>query len=76
VLVLPTVNLEYRPGNGDGDGAAARSFGQVDSPAACKDDHSFYVRDHIELCPAACKLVQADAAPEVNVLYGCMIVPE
>jgi hypothetical protein len=72
VLVLPTVNLEYRPG----DGTSARSFGQVDSPAACKDDHSFYVRDRIELCPSACRLVQADTTPEINVLYGCMIVPQ
>ena len=71
-LELSTVNLEYRPG----DGSPGRRFDQVDAPAACKTDHSFYIRDRIELCPGACRVVQGDPMPEVNVLYGCMIVPE
>jgi hypothetical protein len=71
-LELSTVNLEYRPG----DGSAGQHFGQVASPAVCKDDHSFYIRDRIELCPAACRAVQLDPMPEVEVLYGCMIVPQ
>jgi hypothetical protein len=37
---------------------------------------AFYIRDdRIELCPEACLTVQADASTEIDVLYGCNVVP-
>jgi hypothetical protein len=71
VIDLSSVNLEYQSSS-----AAARRFSQVATSAACKDDHSFFVRDHIELCPAACALVQADPTPQVDILYGCTRIPD
>lgn len=68
---LVTANLEYHPG----DGGPARRIGRVASSQAC-DDHSFLVRDRIELCPSACALVQADPAPEIEILYACSVIPE
>jgi hypothetical protein len=67
-----TVNLAYMPS----DGGASRRFAQVSSSQACKDDHSFFVRDRIELCPKACALVQADPAPLIDILYACTQIPE
>jgi hypothetical protein len=71
VIDLDSVHLEYRAG----DGAMPRRFDQV-RPGACKDDHSFVIRERIELCPAACRLVQADAAPEINIRFGCTAIPQ
>jgi hypothetical protein len=71
-LDLPTVNLEYQPSSGK-----ARRFAQVGASDACKNDGSFYIVDeHIELCPQACTLVQADPKPEVNIHYGCLAGPD
>jgi hypothetical protein len=69
---LSTVNLEYVPSSGK-----KRRFAQVGARAACTDDRSFYELDgHLELCPRACTLVQADPKPEVNILYGCQAGPD
>jgi hypothetical protein len=69
-IELADVNLEYRSGGG-----TVRRFSQVQSSSACKNDHSFFVQDRIELCPAACALVQADTTPEIDILYGCTRIP-
>jgi hypothetical protein len=71
-VLLSSVNLEYRTG----DGATPDQFFQVQSPADCRDDHAFYIRDRIELCPRACQRLQQDKAPEVQILYGCAQAPE
>jgi hypothetical protein len=70
-IELADVNLEYRSGGG-----ASHRFSQVQSSSACKDDHSFFVQDHIELCPEACAVVQADATPQIDILYGCTRIPD
>jgi hypothetical protein len=72
VLDESSVNLEYREAS-DRD---PRRFTQVRSATACKDDHSFFIRDRIELCPAACRAVQSASAPEINILYGCTAIPQ
>jgi hypothetical protein len=68
----PSINLEYRAGDSD----QRRPFTQVAGSSACKDDHSFYIRDRIELCPAACRMVQGDPRAEVNILYACTVIPD
>jgi hypothetical protein len=73
VIDTSTVNLEFRSG---ADGAI-QQFSQVATGRECKDDaQSFYIRERIELCPAACRLVQADPAPEINIQYGCAAIPQ
>ena len=71
VFDLASVNLEYRPG----DGSAPQRFTQVESLSACKTPSQFYIGDRIRLCPSACTLVKRDAAPEVEVLFGCTYLP-
>lgn len=71
VIDTRTVNLEFHPSDGP-----ARRFTQVDSGAECEGEGSFYIRDRIELCPGACRVVQADSAPEINILYGCTAIPQ
>jgi len=66
-LDLGSINLEVR----DTEGAPAQRFTQVKDGSECKDDHSFYVHDRIELCPNACRVVQRASEPVVNILYGC-----
>lgn len=67
-----TIAIEYRPG---GDGEPVQ-IAQVEDSAAC-DERSFHLRDdQLELCPEACALVEADTAAQIEVLYGCLIVPE
>ncbi|HKU40286.1 MAG TPA: hypothetical protein VJR89_19130 [Polyangiales bacterium] len=72
VLVLDSVNLEYRPG----DGSAPVRFKQVASATSCKTANSFYISDRIRLCPAACSLVKKDPTPEVQILFGCQGIPQ
>jgi hypothetical protein len=71
VLDPTTVNLEFHE-----DGSDPRRFTQVRSATACKDDHSFFISDRIELCPAACRAVQEASQPEINILYGCTAIPQ
>jgi hypothetical protein len=71
-FLLPSVNLEYRPG----DGSAPQRFGQVSTPAECATKTSFYIDDEIRLCPAACTLVKKDPTPEVQILFGCTGIPQ
>jgi hypothetical protein len=67
-----TIAIEYRPG---GDGEPVQ-IAQVQDSAAC-DERSFHLRDdQLELCPEACAIVEADTAARIDVLYGCLIVPE
>jgi len=72
VIIPSSVNLAYHPG----DGSAAMQFSQVKQAADCGDDHSFFIRDRIELCPRACQKLQRDKDPEVEILYGCARAPE
>ena len=51
--------------------APEQRFDQVKDGSECKDDHSFYIHDRIELCPNACRVVQRASEPIVNILYGC-----
>jgi hypothetical protein len=71
-LDLAQVNLEYKPG----DGSDTQRFHQVATAADCKDDHSFFIRDRIELCPASCREITRDSEPAVNIFYGCLTVPD
>ncbi len=67
-----TIAIEYRPG-GDGD---PMHIEQVQDRAAC-DAQSFHIRDdQLELCPEACAIVEADSAAQIDVLYGCLYVPD
>jgi hypothetical protein len=66
-LDLGSVNLEVKAT----PNAASQRFDQVKDASECKDDHSFYVHDRIELCPSACRVVQGASQPVVNILYGC-----
>jgi hypothetical protein len=72
VLDLPSVNLEVRR-SPDMD---PQHFDQVEGASACKDAHSFYIHDRIELCPEACQLLQRSPDPSVQILYGCTVTPE
>ena len=67
MLDLGSVNLEVKS---DPD-APEQRFDQVKDGSECKDDHSFYIHDRIELCPNACRVVQRASEPIVNILYGC-----
>lgn len=71
VLDLPSVNLEVRRA-ADAD---PQTFHQVDSRLDCKDAHSFYIHDRIELCPQACQWLQRAEEPSVEILYGCSVNP-
>ena len=71
VLDLPSVNLEVRRS----PDAAAQTFDQVSGPSDCKDAHSFYIHDRIELCPQACQWLQRSPEPAVEILYGCSVNP-
>jgi hypothetical protein len=72
-LELKQVNLQYQPG----DGTAAQHFVQVPDADSCQNsDHSFFITDHIELCPIACNAVTRDPKPEVGILFGCSILPQ
>ena len=71
-LDLPSVNLEIRR-SPDAD---PQHFDQVSGASACKDAHSFYIRDRIELCPQACQWLQRSPEPSVEILYGCTVTPE
>lgn len=71
-LLLSSVNLEYR----SAEDAEPEHFDQVETPADCKNDHAFYIRERIELCPRACQRRQRDKAPSVEILYGCARAPE
>ena len=66
-LDLGSVNLELKE-NPDAEG---QRLDQVKDGSECKDDHSFYIHDRIELCPNACRLLQQASQPVVNILYGC-----
>jgi hypothetical protein len=72
ILLLSTVNLELQ----HDQSAPAEHYDQVKTPDDCKDDHSFYISDRIELCPRACQEVQRDKDPQVQILYGCATTPE
>ena len=63
---LSTVNLEYAAPDG-----SSRRFSQVAASQDCKNDHSFYIADRVELCPEACAVVQGDPDPVVDLLYAC-----
>ena len=69
----PSINLEYHVG---GEGGPIRGFSQVAGAGDCKDDHSFYIRDRIELCPAACRVLQDDSQARVDILFGCLVIPD
>jgi hypothetical protein len=69
---LDSVSLEYKPG----DGSDSQHFDQVAAPADCRDHSSFYITDHIRLCPTACSVVRKDTAPELEILIGCTLVPQ
>lgn len=71
-LDLPSVNLEVRP-SADAD---VEPFDQVSGASACKDTHSFYIRDRIELCPDACRWLQRMPEASVQILYGCTVTPD
>lgn len=72
VLDLPSVNLEIRR-SPDAD---PQNFEQVSGATECKDAHSFYIHDRIELCPQACQWLQRSPEPAVEILYGCQVTPE
>jgi hypothetical protein len=58
------------------DGEPPLLLEQVPDETTCSA-RSFYIRDQrIELCPEACLAVQADASTEIDVLYGCNVVPK
>jgi hypothetical protein len=66
------IRVEY----GLNDGQPPQRLGQVADGTAC-NARSFYIRDErIELCPEACAAVQADLSIEINLLYGCNVVPK
>jgi hypothetical protein len=66
-----TISIEYRSRGGE-----PVRIEQVKEAAEC-DDHSFRVQgDQLELCPDACARVEADRDAELQVLYGCQIVPQ
>lgn len=67
MLDLGSVNLEVTTD----PAAAPQRFNQVKDGTECKDDHSFFIHDRIELCPNACRVVQTASQPVVNILYGC-----
>jgi hypothetical protein len=68
---LLSVSVEYRSGSG-----SSTRFERVAAATAC-DAGSFVIADdHIELCPEACAIVEADRSAEVNVHYACIVVPE
>lgn len=71
VLDLPGVNLEVRR-SPDVD---PQHFNQVSGRSDCKDAHSFFIQDRIELCPQACQWLQRSPEPSVEILYGCMVTP-
>jgi hypothetical protein len=72
VIILSSVDLTLRADPGSDE----QHFEQVKSPADCKNDHSFYIGDRIELCPDACRVLQRATEPEVRILYGCSRAPE
>ncbi|HET6584332.1 MAG TPA: hypothetical protein VFG69_12810, partial [Nannocystaceae bacterium] len=62
-----TIEIDYLPG---GVGPA-ESFHQVVDLTECAAD-AFYIENAtIFLCPDACALVQADAAAQLDVRFGC-----
>ena len=61
--------------HGSGNAAPLR-LTQVLSSSACNDAGSFYIDGRIQLCPSACALVKRDAAPEIELLYGCDAVAQ
>jgi hypothetical protein len=71
-VLLSSVNLAYR----SSESADSEQFAQVASSADCRDDHAFYIRDRIELCPRACQRLQRDKAPDIEILYACAQAPE
>ncbi|MET0390508.1 MAG: vWA domain-containing protein [Polyangiales bacterium] len=72
VIILPSVNLEFRADSA----AATQAFEQVADAAHCRDDHSFYIRDRIELCPDACRLLGRATDPQIDIHYGCSRAPD
>jgi hypothetical protein len=63
---LETVTVVYTPSSG-----APSELTQVSSEGECSAS-SFYIQDElIVLCPAACTVVQADAAAKVSVTFSC-----
>jgi hypothetical protein len=67
-----SIRIQY----GTEDGEPPRLLEQVADETACSA-RSFYIRDdRIQLCPEACSTVQADASTEIDVLYGCNVVPK
>jgi hypothetical protein len=71
VLDLPGVNLEVRRS----PDSEPQHFDQVSGATECKDAHSFYIHDRIELCPQACQWLQRSPEPTVEILFGCQITP-
>jgi hypothetical protein len=69
---LTSINVEYIPG----DGGPARRFGRARQQSACDDSGFFIEGDRIELCPEACRQVEADRDARVNVLYACVLMPQ
>jgi hypothetical protein len=68
---IDSVRVEYR----SGPAGPARELNRVSDAAAC-DARSFYIRnERIELCPQACTAVQSDLSTEINLLYGCYVIP-
>jgi hypothetical protein len=71
-IMRSTIAIEYRPG-GSGEPLA---LSQVTDAADCSA-RGFVVRDErLALCPEACAAVEADPSARLDVLYGCLVVPE
>jgi hypothetical protein len=67
-----SIRIQYA----NADGEPPRLLEQIADETTCSA-RSFYIRDgRIELCPEACLTVQADPSTEIDVLYGCNVVPK
>jgi hypothetical protein len=72
-LLTDSINLQYQPG----DGSASQRFKQVAAPTSCKTQNAFYIADaKIRLCPSACAIVKKDPMPSVQILSGCIGIPQ
>jgi hypothetical protein len=62
-----TIEIDYFP-NGQPPPIA---FHQVVDLAACEAEAFYIANETVILCPEACAQVQADAAAQLDVRYGC-----
>ena len=67
---LDSVLVEYTP-NSMG---APQTIKQVPNAAACAPSAFYIEKDRVNLCPATCTTVQADANAKVEVVFDCLSI--